>query len=307
MVQPFNPSKYLGKRLRENEIGKAYGLSSGKLNPWDLPEFETARQNMLAERDVGLSDLTRRLTRSGVEGPAAALSLEKAGNKYSSSLLDLANKLQGAYTDRGLTLGKQAIEEDYRKWLDTMNMAMWWKKQHDLKKGQGSGIEGIIKALLEGASSMGGGGGDGGSGFTGGGSGVAGVGSSGSFGDWTGGMAFGDGGTIEEPIVGTGLDSGMTYTFGEYGPEEVIPYREVTPGERALMAQQEEPRQSRSGLRLPRIYGNSAPSEGYKNGYGIGKGISGIAKLIASYYMSSPGMAKSGGQDITKGISSFLD
>jgi hypothetical protein len=35
----MNIANYMGKRLRENEIGKAYGLSSGKLNTWDLPEF----------------------------------------------------------------------------------------------------------------------------------------------------------------------------------------------------------------------------------------------------------------------------
>lgn len=136
MVQPFNPSKYLGKRLRENEIGKAYGLSSGKLNPWDLPEFETARQNMLAERDVGLSDLTRRLTQSGVEGPAAALSIEREGNKYSSSLLDLANKLQGAFTDRGLTLGKQAIDEANNNYWKNIEAGLSWQRGHDARRAQ---------------------------------------------------------------------------------------------------------------------------------------------------------------------------
>lgn len=156
MVQPFNPSKYLGKRLRENEIGKAYGLSSGKLNPWDLPEFETARQNMLAERDVGLSDLTRRLTQSGVEGPAAALSLEKAGNKYSSSLLDLANKLQGAFTDRGLTLGKQATDEVNNNYWKNIEAGLSWQRGHDARRAQPNdlmktveGVKGVTGALSE--------------------------------------------------------------------------------------------------------------------------------------------------------------
>jgi hypothetical protein len=132
----MNVAKYMGKRLRENEIGKAYGLSSGKLNPWDLDEFETARQSMLTERDVGLSDLTRRLTQSGVEGPAAALSLEKAGNKYSNSLLDLANKLRGAYTDRGLTLGKQSIDEANSNYWKNIETGLNWRSGHDARRAQ---------------------------------------------------------------------------------------------------------------------------------------------------------------------------
>jgi len=125
----MNVAKYMGKRLRENEIGKAYGLSSGKLNPWDLPEFASARNNMAAERDIGLSDYARRLTQTGVEGPAAALSLEKAGNNYGNSILNLANKLQGAYTDRGLTLGKQAIDE-------SIEAALNWQRGHDARRAQ---------------------------------------------------------------------------------------------------------------------------------------------------------------------------
>ena len=125
----MNVAKYMGKRLRENEIGKAYGLSSGKLNTWDLPEFASARNNMAAERDIGLSDYARRLTQTGVEGPAAALSLEKAGNNYGNSILNLANKLQGAYTDRGLTLGKQAIDE-------SIQAALNWQRRHDARRAR---------------------------------------------------------------------------------------------------------------------------------------------------------------------------
>lgn len=125
----MNVAKYMGKRLRENEIGKAYGLSSGKLNTWDLPEFASARNNMAAERDIGLSDYARRLTQTGVEGPAAALSLEKAGNNYGNSILNLANKLQGAYTNRGLTLGKQAIDE-------SIAAALNWQRGHDARRAR---------------------------------------------------------------------------------------------------------------------------------------------------------------------------
>lgn len=125
---PANPA-WLAKRFRANQLGKSYLLESGKINPWDLPEFDTARNNMMKERDIGLSDYARNLTRSGVEGPSAALSLERYGDKYSGSLLDLARKLQGSYTDRGLALGKQAIDERRQ---DIQN----YQQQHMARKAQ---------------------------------------------------------------------------------------------------------------------------------------------------------------------------
>ena len=51
-----NMAPWLTKRLRENEIGKGYLLNTGKLNAWDLPEFEVARNDMATERDLGLAD-----------------------------------------------------------------------------------------------------------------------------------------------------------------------------------------------------------------------------------------------------------
>lgn len=128
----MNTSRFLINRLRENELGKATGLSSGALNPWDLPEFKTARRNMLAEKDIGLSDYVNKLTRSGVEGPGAALALEKAGAGYGNNLLNLSNKLQGAYTDRGLSIGKDIIN-DRQNWA---KIGLAWKLGHDARRAQ---------------------------------------------------------------------------------------------------------------------------------------------------------------------------
>jgi len=191
----MNVAKYMGKRLRENEIGKAYGLSSGKLNPWDLPEFASARNNMAAERDIGLSDYARRLTQTGVEGPAAALSLEKAGNNYGNSILNLANKLQGAYTNRGLTLGKQAIDE-------SIEAALNWQRRHDARRAQPSAFENIAKMVMGGAMSA-----------------------ASAYNMYKQGQSYANGGVIDEPIIGTGLETGQQYTFGEEGPETILPMR----------------------------------------------------------------------------------
>ena len=110
-----NMAPWLTKRLRENEIGKGYLLNTGKLNAWDLPEFEVARNDMATERDLGLSDLSRRLSGAGVQGPAAGLLMEKAGNKYSEGLLNLANKLRGSFLDRSLNIGTDALNQDMKE------------------------------------------------------------------------------------------------------------------------------------------------------------------------------------------------
>lgn len=198
----MNVAKYMGKRLRENEIGKAYGLSSGKLNTWDLPEFASARNNMAAERDIGLSDYARRLTQTGVEGPAAALSLEKMGQGYGNNILNLANKLRGAYTDRGLTLGKQSIDEANSNYWKNIETGLNWRSGHDARRAQPSSFENIAKMIMGGAMTA-----------------------ASMYNNIKQGQSYANGGVIDEPIVGTGLESGQQYTFGEEGPETIIPLR----------------------------------------------------------------------------------
>lgn len=142
---------YLGKQLRQNEIAKGYGLSSGKVNPWDLPEFQTSRQNALTERDIGLSDYVNKLTRSGVEGPGAALALEKYGQGFGNNLFDYANKLRTGYVDRGLNLGKQARDEQFQE-------QQAWLQQHAQRQAQPndftkwmSGINSVMDTIGKGA------------------------------------------------------------------------------------------------------------------------------------------------------------
>lgn len=129
-------SRLLGKSLRLNELGKAEGLSSGKLNAWNLPEFEPMRQNMLSERDLGMDNYLTKLTRSGAEGPAAALGLEKYNQGFSNSLLELINKMRGGYIDKGLTLGHQASDDAFRQQQADRALAMQWQGQHDARMAQ---------------------------------------------------------------------------------------------------------------------------------------------------------------------------
>ncbi len=128
---PANPA-WLAKRFRANQLGKSYLLESGKMNPWDLPEFDTARNNMMKERDIGLSDYARNLTRSGVEGPSAALSLEKMGQGYGNNILNLANTMRTAAADRGLNVGSNILDQANKE----VQLGLQWRGQHDARKAQ---------------------------------------------------------------------------------------------------------------------------------------------------------------------------
>ena len=128
---PANPA-WLAKRFRANQLGKSYLLESGKINPWDLPEFDTARNNMMKERDIGLSDYARNLTRSGVEGPSAALSLEKMGQGYGNNILNLANTMRAAATDRGLNVGNSILDQANKE----TQFGLAWRQGHDARRAQ---------------------------------------------------------------------------------------------------------------------------------------------------------------------------
>lgn len=128
---PANPA-WLAKRFRANQLGKSYLLESGKMNPWDLPEFDTARNNMMKERDIGLSDYARNLTRSGVEGPSAALSLEKMGQGYGNNILNLANTMRAAATDKGLNVGSNILDQANKE----KSLGLQWRAQHDARRAQ---------------------------------------------------------------------------------------------------------------------------------------------------------------------------
>lgn len=132
----FNPSKWMFKRLRENEIGKGLGLSTGRINPWDLSEYRTGRSNLLKERDIALSDLGNRFSRSDIKGPGAALALERTGSGYGSNLLNLSNQLQNAFTERGLSLGKQARDEVNNNYWKNIETGLNWQQGHDARQAQ---------------------------------------------------------------------------------------------------------------------------------------------------------------------------
>ena len=128
---PANPA-WLAKRFRANQLGKSYLLESGKINPWDLPEFDTARSNMMKERDIGLSDYARNLTRSGVEGPSAALSLEKMGQGYGNNILNLANTMRTAAADKGLNVGNSILDQANKE----TQFGLAWRQGHDARRAQ---------------------------------------------------------------------------------------------------------------------------------------------------------------------------
>lgn len=127
-----NMAPWLTKKLRENEIGKGYLLSTGKMNAWDLPEYGSARQNMLKERDIGLSDYVNKLSRSGVQGPGAALALEKAGTGYGNNLLNYANTLKSSIMDKSLNVGSQALDQANKE----KEMGLQWQQGHDQRRAQ---------------------------------------------------------------------------------------------------------------------------------------------------------------------------
>lgn len=112
-----NPAKpeWLAKQFRANELGKNYMLSTGKMNPWDLPEFESMKSTMTKERDLGLSEYARNLTRTGVEGPGAALGMERYGNQFSNRLLDFVNQIMGGASSKGLNVGNSILDQGMKE------------------------------------------------------------------------------------------------------------------------------------------------------------------------------------------------
>jgi hypothetical protein len=262
--------------------------------------------------------------------------------QYSIGTGRTANPDQMYNMTQGIT--SPLLDWDLKRRQQRLQNYMIWKKGHDERKGQGTAIEGIVKAVLESIGSMnpsGGGGGGGSTGLTGGGSGVAGVGSSGSFGDWTGGMAFGDGGVIEEPIVGQGVLSGQPYMFGEKGKQEmVVPTdqsQQISSGQPVqtqaavpsnfwdLMKSKEEQVASQP---VPKPMNNTSPeeesmnqlyqremarptekrmSQAYRTAYSGNKLIEGVVKTIAGAYSGNYSMMGKGIQGMAKGGRGLMD
>lgn len=131
MVNPSNPT-WLTRQFRQSELGKNYLLTSGKMNPWELPEFSAFRNTLNKERDLGLSDYARKLMQTGVEGPGAALGLERYNNQYSNRLLELVNKIKTGTGDKGLTIGNSILDQQNKD----RQAALTWQGQHDQRQAQ---------------------------------------------------------------------------------------------------------------------------------------------------------------------------
>jgi hypothetical protein len=143
----MDTSRYMTKLLRENELGKATGLSSGRLNPWDLPEYAPIRQNLATERDVGMNDYVNKMGRSDVEGPAAALGLERYNQGFGNSLLDIVNKMRGGYVDKGLSIGKDVNNEQLER-------AKLWQQGHQFRRSQPNDFTKITQGIQQGAGAV---------------------------------------------------------------------------------------------------------------------------------------------------------
>ncbi len=81
--------KYVFEDLQRKKL-----LSEGKVNPWDLPEYQNMTQGIRAATDRGLESLSSSLTRGGVTGPAAALAEERVVEGGNDNILNLADTMR---------------------------------------------------------------------------------------------------------------------------------------------------------------------------------------------------------------------
>ncbi len=92
------------RQLRLSELGKSLGISQGRINPWELPEYRPAAEAVRAGSERTLSSLPSLLQRSGVSGPAAGLTLERTADQGNDALFNLVNQLRSERTGTGLNL-----------------------------------------------------------------------------------------------------------------------------------------------------------------------------------------------------------
>jgi hypothetical protein len=103
----------MGRTLQGEEMLRAQNLISGKTQPWELPEWQPIIEGLRTQHERGLEDLTNAYRQADVTGPAAALGLEKAGEGYTGSLMDIANKMRGMGHPEaweGAKMGKESGE-----------------------------------------------------------------------------------------------------------------------------------------------------------------------------------------------------
>jgi len=86
--------KGMARDIQGYKLQDLMGLISGKKSPWDSPMWGPQIQGMRTQGDIGLGELSKRLTEGGVTGPAAGLALERAGEGIGGNVLNLANMMK---------------------------------------------------------------------------------------------------------------------------------------------------------------------------------------------------------------------
>lgn len=264
-------------------------------------------------------------------------------NEVNTGRSPTSNMLYG--TTKGVT--SSLLDYDIARRRQQQQMQLQWQQQHDARKKSGAGVAGgIAKGVLGAGMMMTGVGAPAGAGLmasglgsilggSGGGSGIAGINQNpglmgmfkgapmGGFGDWQqsglypeAGISFADGGVIEEPVVGKGVNSGMNYLLGEEGPEKVTPMGEgekeddgnivdsiwkmFSSNESPFKVDNQSPAQK---MMSGKGEGKEKSHDGAKSIKAMSKGVGGVIKMLSAHYSGDTGMAKTGMKELVGAIS----
>ncbi|RPJ05491.1 MAG: hypothetical protein EHM36_08210 [Deltaproteobacteria bacterium] len=135
------------RQLAGQEMNRAVGYSSGKLNPWDDPRWRPMVEGMRTQGSRSLEDLSRMLNLNKVTGPAAGLVLEKGQNGINGNLLNLVNLLKG---NADQTIG------DWEHFDEKTRAMALQKKMHD-DEMQAQKMQMITNSIMSGIKMLAGG------------------------------------------------------------------------------------------------------------------------------------------------------
>lgn len=107
------PTLGLSRQLRRQRLGESLGMAQGTLQPWNLPEMRPLIERTRADTSKMMGYLPDILAHTGVGGPAAGLTLERAGEAGGNQLLNLMNQIRGEKAGQGLNLA-QGEERAYQ-------------------------------------------------------------------------------------------------------------------------------------------------------------------------------------------------
>ncbi len=110
--------KGMARDVQGYKLQDLLGLISGKKSPWESPTWKPLVEGMRTQGDLGLGEMSKRLTEGGVTGPAAGLSLERAGEGINNNILNLANSMksgmdQEAWKSGDLWTKLKKMQQDY--------------------------------------------------------------------------------------------------------------------------------------------------------------------------------------------------